>query len=240
MVEPTHQARETISFGPFTLVISERLLKRGGKPVQLGGRALDALIALISRPNQPVDKRDLLAEVWPDATVGEGSLRFHIANLRKALGEGDNEQRYIATLSGRGYCFVAPITRSRDNADVHASVALNCPRANVPRPLLRLVGRADGVFALSQQLIAVRFVTIVGAGGVGKTTVAVAIAHHLNEGFAGGILFVDLAALSDPRLAASSVASVLGLSVQTEDPTQSVVAFLRDKRLLTFWTTANI
>jgi predicted ATPase/DNA-binding winged helix-turn-helix (wHTH) protein len=232
MAEPAHLARETIAFGPFTLLVSERLLKRDGEPVRLGARALDTLIALVSRSNRPVDKRELIAEVWPDAIVAEGSLRFHIASLRKALGDGENGQRYISTLGGRGYCFVAPIMRSSDDVDVRAPVALEYPRANVPSPLLRMVGRDAGVFSLSEQLVAVRFITIVGAGGVGKTTVAVAVAHYLNETFAGGVLFVDLAALNDPRLAAQSVASVLGLPVQLDDPTRSVVAFLRDKRLL--------
>jgi DNA-binding winged helix-turn-helix (wHTH) protein len=107
MAEPAHLARETIAFGPFTLLVSERLLKRDGEPVRLGARALDTLIALVSRSNRPVDKRELIAEVWPDAIVAEGSLRFHIASLRKALGDGENGQRYISTLGGRGYCFVA-------------------------------------------------------------------------------------------------------------------------------------
>lgn len=65
-----------------------------------------------------------------------------------------------------------------------------------------MVGRDDGVPMLSTELPTVRFVTIVGAGGVGKTTVAVAVGHHLAETFAGAVLFVDLGALSDPRLVA--------------------------------------
>ena len=72
------------------------------------------MIALVSRPNEAISKRDLMAKVWPDVIVEEGSLRFHIATLRKALGDGKDGARYIATLAGRGYCFVAPISRSLD------------------------------------------------------------------------------------------------------------------------------
>ena len=79
--------------------------------MELGARALDILIALVSRPNEAISKKDLLARVWPDVTVEEGSLRFHIASLRKALGDGKDGARYITTLAGRGYCFVAPISR---------------------------------------------------------------------------------------------------------------------------------
>ena len=200
--------------------------------MELGARALDILIALVSRHNQAIDKRDLIARVWPDVTVSEGSLRFHIASLRKALGDGEGGARYITTLAGRGYCFVAPISRSSDPGDAHTPITADFRRANVPGPLIRMVGRTDGVRTLSTQLIAVRFVTIVGAGGVGKTTVAVAVAHYLIEAFAGVVLFVDLAALRDPSLAAASLAAMLGLSVQSDDPIPSLIAFLRDKRIL--------
>ena len=110
MIEQATQTRDAISFGPFSLVASERLLTKEGAPVELGARTLDLLIALVARPNEVVSKRDLLAWVWPDVTVEEGSLRFHVASLRKALGDGKGGARYIATMAGRGYCFVAPIS----------------------------------------------------------------------------------------------------------------------------------
>ena len=112
MAAPSPQARIVLSFGRFELVPTERLLTEAGVPVELGARTLDVLIALASRPNQALGKRELMAEVWPDVTVDEGALRFHMAALRKALGEGKDGARYIATLAGRGYCFVAPVTRS--------------------------------------------------------------------------------------------------------------------------------
>ena len=95
-----------------------------------------------------------------------------------------------------------------------------------------MVGRDDDVLGSRHKLTASRFVTIVGSGGVGKTTVAVAVGHHLIEAFAGAALFVDLGMLSDPGLVATAVASMLGLSVQSDDPTPSLIAFLRDRRIL--------
>jgi predicted ATPase len=159
-------------------------------------------------------------------------LRFHVASLRKALGDGKDGARYITTLPGRGYCFVAPISRSSDRDNARVTLAADFPHANLPGRLARMVGRTDDVAALSTQLIAARFVTIVGAGGVGKTTVAVAVAHDLIEAFAGAMLFVDLGMLSDPSLAATAVASMLGLSVRSDDVTPSLIAYLRDKRIL--------
>ena len=230
MIRQTALTRDVISFGPFSLVISERLLTKEGAPVELGARTLDTLIALLSRPNVVVSKRDLLARVWPDVMVEEGSLRFHIATLRKALGDGQGGARYIATMAGRGYCFLAPITTSyRD--DVQTASA-GSQYANLPSRLMRMVGRDSDLAKLTAQVSAARFVTIVGVGGVGKTTVAVAVGHDLIEAFAGAVLFVDLGMLSDPKLAATALASMLGLPVQSHDMTPSLIAYLRDKRVL--------
>ena len=231
MVWPVAQDRDTISFGPFSLVASERLLLKGGTPVELGARTLDTLIALLSRPNEVVGKKDLIAKVRPDVIVEEGSLRFHIAALRKALGDGKDGARYITTLAGRGYCFVAPISRSNDRADGITTVAV-IKGSNLPARSVRMVGRADDVFTISNRLRVSRFVTIVGSGGVGKTTVAVAVVHDLLEAFSGAVLFVDLGALSDPDLVASTVTSMLGLAVRSDNSTPSLIAYLRDKQML--------
>jgi DNA-binding winged helix-turn-helix (wHTH) protein len=104
--------RETISFGPFKLVIAERLLIKAATPVPLGGRAMDILVTLLERAGRVVSKEELMDRVWPNLTVEEGTLRFHIAGLRKALGEGHSAARYVANVHGRGYCFVAPVSRS--------------------------------------------------------------------------------------------------------------------------------
>ncbi|MDQ8732582.1 winged helix-turn-helix domain-containing protein [Bradyrhizobium sp. LHD-71] len=222
---------DAIGFGPFCLSTSERLLTKEGVPVELGARTLDTLIALISRPNEVISKNELMAQVWPDVTVEEGSLRFHMAKLRKALGDGKDGARYITTLAGRGYCFVAPISVAAA-PEIAASDIANVPRANLPARSTRMFGRADGVRALSAQLTTSRFVTIVGSGGVGKTTVAVEVAYELLETFAGAVTFVDLSALNDPKLVASSLAAMLGLPVQSDDPLPSLIAYLRDKRML--------
>src|SRR5258708_21230101 len=111
------QPKAGLWFGPFNLLVGERLLTKGGAPVELGARALDILTVLVSTPNEVVSKKELMARVWPDVRVEEGSLRFHMAGLRKALGDGLGGARYITTLAGRGYCFVAPVSRSSASRD---------------------------------------------------------------------------------------------------------------------------
>src|ERR1700746_2205451 len=106
------ERRDVLSFGPFSLFVAERLLKKADEPIPLGGRALDILIALAEQAGEVVTRKDLISTVWPDVTVEEANLRFQIAALRKALGDGRDGARYISNVAGRGYCFVAPVTRS--------------------------------------------------------------------------------------------------------------------------------
>lgn len=228
----TTPAGPRLSFGPFTVAPHERLVTRDGVAVPLGAKAFDALIALMSRPNEVVSKWDLMALVWPGITVEEANLRFHIAALRKALGDGKDGARYIATLSGRGYCFVAPISQTELPAARRSPPSMELPPVKLPNRLQRMVGRDQAVAAISDKLLTSRFVAIVGPGGVGKTAVAVAIAHDLLAAFSDAAHFVDLAALSDPDLVITSILLMLGLPAETDDPLPALLAHLRDKRML--------
>ena len=105
---------DIIAFGPFKLRAAERLLEKDGVRIKLGSRALDILIALVERAPGIVSKKELLARAWPGLIVDEGSLRFHIAVLRKVLGERESGCRYVTNVAGRGYCFAAPVFRSDD------------------------------------------------------------------------------------------------------------------------------
>jgi predicted ATPase/DNA-binding winged helix-turn-helix (wHTH) protein len=232
MIEPADRVAETLSFGPFTVTPHERLVRRDGVAVPLGGRTFDTLIALMSRPNEVVSKWELISSVWPGMTVEEANLRFHVAALRKALSDGKDGARYITTLSGRGYCFVAPISRASLAAKRRLEPQMGLPSLKLPNRLQRMVGRADTIGTVAEKLMASRFVTIVGPGGVGKTAVAVAIAHDLLETFADAAHFVDLAALSDPDLVITSILLMLGLPAQADDPMPALLAHLRDERML--------
>jgi predicted ATPase/DNA-binding winged helix-turn-helix (wHTH) protein len=226
------QPADVLSFGPFNLFAAERLLKKADEPIALGGRAIDLLIALVEQAGKVVTQRELISRVWPDVTVEDANLRFHIAALRKALGDGRDGSRYVSNVVGRGYCFVAPVTRSSKPA-VSASETTTTERVQkLPPRLARMVGRDDTVRALAQQLQAWRFVSIVGPAGVGKTTVAISVAHMLIDGFHDAVFFIDLAALTDPQLVPTAVASALGLVVQTQDPVVGLLAFIGDRKIL--------
>jgi len=227
------QSKDVLSFGPFSLFAAERLLKKGDEPIRLGGRALDILIALAERAGEVVTHKELISTVWSDVTVEEANLRFQMAALRKALGDGRDGARYVSNVAGRGYCFVASITRSAaaPTASITGITATERVRKLPPR-LTRMVGRDDTVRSLAEQLQMWRFVSIVGPGGVGKTTVAISVADSLIDGFHDAVFFIDLAALTDPQLVATAIASALGFLVQTQDPLVGLLAFIGDRKIL--------
>ena len=225
---------DVISFGPFSLHDKTRLLEKDGVPVKLGSRALDILRLLVTRAGDVVSKNELLACAWPGLVVEEINLRVHIAELRKALGDGKAGARYVTNIPSRGYCFVAPVQRM---ASVTAPAR---PRGlpettapiSLPHRLERMVGREQVLRELSERLLSERFVTVRGPGGIGKTTVAIALAHDLSTEFDGQVRFLDLSMLKDATLVAGTVAWALGLVVHHADPTNSIVGYLRDRRLL--------
>jgi predicted ATPase/DNA-binding winged helix-turn-helix (wHTH) protein len=225
------QPGDVLSFGPFSLLVGSRLLKRADKTIPLGGRALDVLIALTERAGEVVSYSDLISVAWPSATVDEANLRVQIAALRKALGE-DKGARYISNVAGRGYCFVAPVSHATGPLTVAEGKGDEERPRKLPPQLVRMVGRTEAIRAISEQLMMGRFVSVVGPGGIGKTTVAVSVAHALLKGFRGAVSFADLGALTNPQLVPTAVASALGLMVQTHDPFGSLVAFLGDKKVL--------
>jgi DNA-binding winged helix-turn-helix (wHTH) protein len=101
-----------MSFGPFHLLPSQRLLLKANQPLRLGSRAFDILVALVERAGEVISKSELMARIWPNTFVEEGNLKVQVAALRRALADGEARSRYIANVTGRGYCFVAPVVRS--------------------------------------------------------------------------------------------------------------------------------
>jgi predicted ATPase/DNA-binding winged helix-turn-helix (wHTH) protein len=228
---------ESFVFGDFEIVAAERRLLRGGVPVRVGSRSLDILIALISRRGEIIAKDDLIAAVWPDTIVEESALRVHISTLRKALGDGEGDVRLITNVPGRGYCFVSPVTVVAGRSAPPAAPSNMPPtqRAAIRR-LPALVARIIGRDALIEDLTLLaarqRLLTIVGPGGMGKTTIAVAVADCVVRLQDREAVFIDLASLADPALAPGAAASALGLAVRSEDTVQDIADAVRDRRVL--------
>ena len=223
---PPNQA---LGFGPYRIHPGQRLVLEGDQPLRLGRRAMDILLTLLGHAGEVVSKQQLMAAVWPDSVVEDINLRVHMAALRKALGDGQAGQRYIVTVAQRGYSFVAPILHEtieqRPAGDADS-------RHNLPLRRTRMIGRQPLVDRLMAQLPRRRCITLVGPGGIGKTTVALRVAEQLIGHYRDGIRLVDLAPLNDPQLICSHLAALLELSLLDGDPLVCLVNGLRQRQML--------
>ncbi len=202
----------SLEFGPFKLMPRRRLLLDSGRPVHLGSRALDILIALADRAGEVVGKSELIALVWPSTFVGEANLRVHIAALRKALREEPGGARYISNVIGRGYCFVAEASSGAETPGLGQVHVPQDRRGPAPVPACPPVGREAIVTMLAESLKQHRFLSIVGPAGIGKTTVALAVATILTSHFDGRVHVADFASISDPAECAGVLARALASS----------------------------
>ncbi len=200
---------EALRFDRFTVHAGQRLLLADGQPLRLGGRALDILLVLLEHAGTVVDKRTLLARVWPDSVVEEINLRVHIAALRRALGEG-----VIVTLPGQGYRFDAAL--QREALAVSAPVALS--GSNLPTRLARLIGRDEELARLGSLLAGRRLVTLTGPVGVGKSTLAQAAAEGQAGRWRDGVWRVDFAQARAPREALAGLLREQGLEPGSDCP----------------------
>jgi predicted ATPase/DNA-binding winged helix-turn-helix (wHTH) protein len=218
-----------VLFGPFELSIAGRSLKKDGEIVPVGGRAFDILNALIDKAGEVVSRGELIAKAWPDVTVEEGSLRVHLSALRKALGDGQLGTRYIENVQGRGYRFVVPIKRQADDYDQGSPPS---GLSNLPPPLSRMIGRHDAVRDIRTMLRSQRLTTILGPGGIGKTTVALAVGHAALTDFAGQVFFIDLSTVRDEAQVISGVAAAIKLDPQFVDREESLLRSLNQRKAL--------
>ncbi|RZL33037.1 MAG: transcriptional regulator, partial [Rubrivivax sp.] len=234
-----------LAFGPFVLDRASKQLLADGQVLRLGGRAFDLLCALAERSGEVLSRAELEARVWPHTVVEETSLRVHVSALRRVLGDGVAGARYIANVPGRGYSFVVPVVAvpAVDGAPVPAApapvpLAQHAPPPparrlhNLPARLSHAIGRSSVTRTLGERVATQRLVSIVGPGGMGKTTVALAVAESQLERFPDGVWFVDLAPLSDPGRVPLALASALNLSASSTDPWAALREPLRESRML--------
>src|SRR4051812_33798063 len=151
-----------ISFGPFRLLAARGLLLEGDKPVRLGSRAFDILAALVERAGEVVGKEELRARAWPETFVEESNLKIQVSALRRALGDGQGGHRYLVTVPGRGYNFVAPVSLQEPPPAPLPPTIAPAGGHNLPLAVTRMIGRDETVAALVARLSRQRLVTIVG------------------------------------------------------------------------------
>jgi eukaryotic-like serine/threonine-protein kinase len=142
--ESPHHAR-LYGFGPFYLNPLKRIVLRDGEPLPLTPKCFDILLAFVEHAGEVLVKEELMQSIWPDTVVEEGNLNRNISTLRKVLGESPNDHRYIVTVPGRGYRFVAqvremleekPIVSRHETRGSSAVEPLELPQESIARKAL--------------------------------------------------------------------------------------------------------
>src|SRR5271170_1300550 len=234
-MNPDAEAHANLEVGRFQVLPHRRELLADGRPIKLGARAFDVLMALIEARGAVIGKDTLMARVWPDRVVEENNLQAHIVALRKALGP---DRHLIRTVSGRGYQFTGEIRILPASPDEHvgagaAASGAVLPPTNLPEPIYELIGRDDDLHEILSLAGAHRLVTLTGAGGIGKTRLALAAGRRLLPEFADGGWLVELASLSDADLVPSRAAGVLRLGLGSNNIIpESVAHVIGDRKLL--------
>ena len=232
------EQRGVVQFGRWQLLPHGRELLLDGSPVHLGSRAFDILTLLVEADGELVSKDEILSRVWPGIVVEENTLQAHVYALRKVLGA---DRDYLKTVSGRGYQFTADIVAapSTEPNPFHPTAALTARPAstptatNLPIATSDLIGREAEVAHVVDFATSHRLVTLVGAGGIGKTRLGLEVARHLLPRFTDGVWVAELASLSDPDLVAVTVAAALGVELATgASSPERLAAAVGSKQLL--------
>jgi predicted ATPase/DNA-binding winged helix-turn-helix (wHTH) protein len=212
-------------FGTFELIPERSALLCDGEAVHLGSRAFSLLRILVENAGKVVSGAELTAQIWPDTSVGEANLRVHLAAVRKVLSEGGCPDGCIVTVPGRGYQFAMPVTHRKTENYQKSWV-------NVPPLLAKLIGRDQVIQEILSDLADRRLISIVGSGGIGKTSVALATAGRAIEIYPDGVFFVDFTSLTVSSPLAFALASSLRLPASSGIDEMAVFDYLGPRETL--------
>ncbi len=229
-------------FGEFELDVGAYELRRGADRLRLARQPMDLLLLLLERRNELVSHEEIANGLW-GANVFidvEAGIRTAILKIRRVLCDSSDSPRLLETVPGKGYRLIAPIelmTQPPSEAPRAVWAApepySDTPRHNLPAELTSFVGRRKELLDLHGVFGSSRLLSLTGAGGVGKTRLAIRLARDFLNEFSDGVWLVDLGSLSAPDLLAQTIATALGIR---EGPQRSardaLVNSLRDRELL--------
>jgi non-specific serine/threonine protein kinase len=237
-----HEAHDVYHFGDFELDSTAYELTCRGRRVHLARQPMDVLLLMASKAGELVSRNEIGRCLWQEGLFVDRDAGIHsiVLKIRRALGDVGRRSIYIESVSRKGYRFIGKVSRRpRHDADVLADglardeVPPRPRRHNLPAELTSFVGRRTELEKLRQLFADSRLMTLSGAGGVGKTRLAVRLASALLEEFPDGVWIADLSPLNEPDLVAQTLAGSVGVR---ESPHRSVrdalIDYLRERRVL--------
>ena len=231
----------TYRFGEFEVDVAAYSVRRGGQRLRLARQPMDLLLLLLERRQELVSRDEIAMRLWEGDvfTDLDAGIRTAVLKIRRLLGDSSESPQLIETVPGKGYRLIAHVeVEERSTSEkTHAAFApgtySDARHHNLPVELTSFVGRRNELIELHGALASSRLLSLTGAGGVGKTRLALRLARDVVNDFSDGVWLIDLAPLSEPDLVAQTIATAIGVRV---DPHRSVretlLDELRDRQLM--------
>jgi len=238
----------TFRFGDFELDTAAYELRRKGRRIRLARQPMDLLILMVARPHALVSRDEIRRQLWTEDVFVDvdAGIRTAVLKIRQVLGDRRKLPRFVETVPGKGYRFIAPVAVVASNlaSTRKVSAAMESRtetlRHNLPTEITSFVGRDKELRQLRQLLSTSRLLSLTGAGGVGKTRLALRLMWDLVRTVSGGVWLIDVAPLSTPEQIAQAVAAVLGVRESPERSVrEAVIDYVRDRELLFLFDTCE-
>ncbi len=222
-----------IRFADCELNLDRIVLRRGGEEIRIEPQVFDVLAYLVEHRGTVVRKEELLDAIWGDRFVSESALTTRIKAVRRAVGDNGTKQVIIRTVHGKGYEFVALVEEVEDDRAGAAAAPPSAVGTSIGVPVQPLIGRELVLEQLAAMIGDHRLVTLVGPGGVGKTTLAMELARTVGNRFDDGVHVVELVGVVDEDATAAALATAIDVNLRRSSSIDdAIVDLLRSRQSL--------